>query len=253
MAKIGFFGCKPYDFDFITAALNRIPEADRFDVELFPELLTSSTAYLAEGCIGVCIFVQDNLDRDCIQQLNDLHVKLILCRCSGYNMVDLKAASECGMVVCYVPWYSPYSVAEFAVGLVLSITRQIHTAASRTKMGNFSIETLEGVDVHKKVVGVIGTGQTGSIFAKLMLAFGCKVIAHDPIEKTELKKLGIQYVTLDTIYTKSDFISLHLPLLPETRYMISDEAISKMKNGVYLINISRGAIIDNRALIRGLR
>ncbi len=179
--------------------------------------------------------------------------RMIALRCAGYNNVDLAKAQELGIHVARVPAYSPYAVAEHAAGLILTLNRKYHKAYNRVREGNFSIEGLLGFDLHGKTVGVIGTGKIGQLFAKIMHGFGCQILAYDVHPAEECAKLGAKYVPLDELFAKSDIISLHCPLLPATKHLIDEEAIAKMKPGAMLINTSRGALINTKAAIEGLK
>lgn len=210
--------------------------------------LTSSSAGLAQGKEIACSFANDKLDRDCLKVLKDCGIKLIALRCAGFNQVDLKVASELGILVVRVPAYSPYAVAEHAVALLLTLNRKTNRAYNRVKELNFSLEGLMGFDLHGKTVGVIGLGKIGEVFANIMNGFGCNVLAYD---KNPSDKFNM--VELDEILKKSDIISLHVPLVPETEHLIDSEAFSKMKDGVIIINTGRGRLIDSKALIESLK
>ncbi|MBR2999971.1 MAG: 2-hydroxyacid dehydrogenase, partial [Oscillospiraceae bacterium] len=203
---------------------------------------------LAKGCDVVCVFVNDTVNEAVIDKLYEFGVKMVALRCAGYNNVDLQRAYGKVHVV-HVPAYSPYAVAEHAAALLLTSIRRIHKAYNRTRESNFSLNGLTGFDLHGKTVGVIGTGKIGRIFIDICRGFGMSVIAYD---KFPAKDSGIEYVTLDELFKRSDIISLHCPLTDETRHMIDQDAIFKMKEGVVIINTSRGALIDTEALLGGL-
>jgi len=215
--------------------------------------LTRQTVSLAEGHEAVCIFVNDTADATVVQELSRLGVKYIALRCSGFNNVDLEKAEELGIPVVRVPAYSPHAVAEHAVGLILSLNRRYHRAYNRVREQNFSLDGLLGFDVHGKRVGVIGTGRIGQIFAGLMQGFGCEVMAYDLYPNDELKKQGVRYVSLDELYERAHIISLHCPLNRDTYHIINPESLSKMNDGVMIVNTSRGALIDTAAVIDGLK
>ena len=215
--------------------------------------LTRQTVSLAEGHEAVCIFVNDTADATVVQELSRLGVKYIALRCSGFNNVDLEKAEELGIPVVRVPAYSPHAVAEHAVGLILSLNRRYHRAYNRVREQNFSLDGLLGFDVHGKRVGVIGTGRIGQIFAGLMQGFGCEVMAYDLYPNDELKKQGVRYVSLDELYERAHIISLHCPLTRDTYHIINPESLSKMSDGVMIVNTSRGALIDTAAVIDGLK
>jgi len=219
----------------------------------FEPRLTHQTAKLATGFDVVCSFVNDRLDRETLEVLNAGGVRLVALRSAGFNHVDLQAAAALGLPVVRVPEYSPYAVAEHAVALVLALDRKIHRAHARIREGNFSLDGLLGSDLHGKTVGLVGTGRIGGVAARIFRGFGCRVLAHDLKPQPELVALGVEYVALDRLYSQSDIISLHVPLTPATRHMIEDDVLARMKPGVMLINTSRGALIDSRALIAALK
>ncbi len=216
--------------------------------------LLKDTAALASGFDAVCSFANDKVDRAAINILKAGGVKLIALRSAGFNHVDLTAAKEAGIRVVRVPAYSPYSVAEHAVALILSLNRKTPRAYQRVREGNFSLEGLVGFDLHGKTVGVVGAGRIGSAFARIMAGFGCKVLAFDPKPSAELsQQCGLQYVSFSDLLQSSDILSLHLPLTPQTRHLINDEAFGQMKKGAMLINTGRGGLVDTSALIRALK
>ena len=211
--------------------------------------LNEDTVELARGFDAVCVFVNDTVDAEIIEKLYEYGVKLIALRCAGYNNVDVHAAFGKIHVV-HVPAYSPYAVAEHAIALLLTSVRRIHKAYNRTREFNFSLNGLTGFDFHGKTVGVIGTGKIGRIFIDICRGFGMKVIAYDLFPA---KDSGLDYVSLDELFEKSDIISLHCPLTDETRHLIGYEAIKKMKKGVVIVNTSRGGLIDTEALVAGIK
>lgn len=215
--------------------------------------LTKQTAALANGFDVVCSFVNDRLDRETLAELGKGGVRLIALRSAGYNHVDLDAASTLGIPVVRVPEYSPYAVAEHAVALVLALDRKIHRAHARVREGNFSLDGLLGSDLHGKTVGVVGTGRIGAVAAHIFRGFGCRVLAYDLEPRSGLVALGVEYTTLEALYTESDVITLHVPLTPSTHHMLDAAALERVKPGVMLINTSRGALIDSRALIAALK
>ncbi|MEG0664385.1 MAG: 2-hydroxyacid dehydrogenase, partial [Clostridia bacterium] len=242
MKKLAFFDTKPYDklwFD----KLNK-----NYEINYFESKLSSKTVQLANGFDAVCAFVNDDLDKDVIKTLCDLGVKIIAMRCAGYSNVDFKQAFEKINVV-RVPAYSPYAVAEHAMGLLLSINRKLHKAYNRTRDFNFSIVGLSGIDLRGKTAGIIGTGKIGKVFIEVCKGFGMNVIAYDPRPD---EKANINYVSLDELFAKSDVISLHCPLTETTKYILSEDAFKKMKKGVFIINTSRGALIDTASLLDAL-
>ena len=245
MLKVAFYDTKEYDrpsFEYY-GGLHQIEF-------LFLETkLNENTVELAKGCDAVCVFVNDTVNEKVIEKLHSFGVKLIALRSAGYNNVDVRAAYRRVHVV-HVPAYSPYSVAEHAMALLLTSVRRIHKAYNRTREFNFSLNGLTGFDLHGKTVGVIGTGKIGRIFIDICRGFGMKVVAFD---RFPAQDAGIEYVSLDRLFEVSDVISLHCPLTDETRHMIGREAISKMKKGVVIINTSRGGLIDAEALLEGIK
>jgi len=214
--------------------------------------LTGATAALASGFPAVCIFVNDQAHREVVNLLHEGGTRLIALRCAGFNNVDLLAAAELGISVVRVPAYSPYSVAEHTVGLILALNRKIHRAYARVREGNFALEGLLGFDIHRRTVGVIGTGRIGEIVARILTGFGCEVLGTDLVEKDYLKPI-VRYVALEELAAESDIITLHCPLTPGTHHIINAETVALMKDGVMLINTSRGGLIDTRALIPALK
>jgi D-lactate dehydrogenase len=247
--RIAVFDTRRHDRE----ALLHASSADPHELTFFEPRLTEQTASLASGFDAVCSFVNDRVDRAAIEILRDEGVRLIALRSAGYNHVDLDAAAENGITVVRVPEYSPHAVAEHAVTLVLALDRKIHRAYARVREGNFSVDGLLGFDLHGKTVGLVGTGRIGAAAAHIFDGFGCHVVAFDLRPDPELVALGVEYVALDELYTRSDVISLHVPLTPSTRHMIDAKALARMKPEVVLINTGRGALIDTRALITALK
>jgi len=228
--------------------------SDRAIDAQFEEIhLNATTAALAQGFDAVCVFVNERVDREVIDQLSSCGVKVIALRCAGYNNVDLEAAKQASIAVVRVPAYSPYAVAEHAVALLLGLNRHIHKAYNRVREGNFSLDGLVGFDLHGKTVGVIGTGEIGQVFCRILTGFGARVIAFDPNQSVQCLELGVEYVDLQRLYQESDVISLHCPLTPTTHHLINAGAINQMKPGVTLINTSRGGLVDTQAVIKGLK
>lgn len=216
--------------------------------------LKKDTAILANGFDGVCCFVNDDLNRKVLKIIAKAGVRLVLLRCTGFNNVDLKAAETFGLTVMRVTRYSPYAVAEFAVGLVLALDRKIHRAYNRVREENLLLDGLLGFDLHGKTVGIIGTGKIGTIAGQIFAqGFGCRVLACDIHKNKAVLEYGGEYVNLEELLKKSDIVSLHVPLTPETKYMINVKSLSLIKKGAILINTSRGALIDTKALIKSLR
>lgn len=228
-------------------------EKSHHEITFFETRLTGQSANMAAGFPCICAFVNDRLDRNTLQILSSNGTKLIALRSAGFNHVDLKAAQEFGLKVVRVPEYSPHAVAEHAIALILSLNRKIHRAYNRVRESNFSLEDLVGFDLFKKSVGLVGTGRIGSVLAKILTGFGCEVLAHDIIQDPKLVELGVQYVTLNELLSKSDIISLHVPLTPQTHHLIDEKALSMTKSGVMIINTGRGALINTKALIQFLK
>jgi D-lactate dehydrogenase len=201
----------------------------------------------------VCIFVNDQLDAHTIEKLAQAGTRLIALRCAGFNNVDVAAAEKHGIRVARVPAYSPHSVAEHTVALLLTVNRKVHRAYARVREGNFALGGLLGFDVHGKTVGIIGTGKIGTIVAELLKGFGCSLLAHDVYENPTCEQMGVRYTSLQELFTESDIITLHCPLNPQTNHLIDESALQQMRRGVVLINTSRGALIDTRAVIEGLK
>ncbi len=248
--KVAVFSTKPYDRQVLEVA-NYDHE---HDLVFFEVPLNRKTARLATGFPAVCVFVNDQLDAVTLEILAGHGTKLVALRCTGFNNVDLKTATSLGMAVVRVSAYSPYSVAEFAVGLILTLNRRFHKAYNRVREGNFALEGLVGFDLHGRTVGVIGTGKIGLIFAQIMQGFGCHILGYDLYPNPKFEVAGVaKYATLPEVFAQSDIISLHCPLTPETHHLINETAIAHMKRGVMLINTSRGGLIDTQAVTDALK
>lgn len=247
--KIAFFSTKPYDRKFFDIA----NESFGHEITYFETRLRRETLKLAEGYDCVCVFVNDHVDASVLIALSALGVKLIALRCAGFNNVDINSAKELGVTVARVPAYSPYAVAEHTVGLMLALNRKVYWANSRVKEGNFSLDGLLGFDMRTRTVGLVGTGKIGECVANILNGFGCKIIAYDKFENQACLELGVNYVSRDELFAQSDILSLHCPLFKDTHHLIDMDAIAKMKKGVMIINTSRGALIDSRAAIEGLK
>lgn len=243
--KIAFFDAKDYDEN----SFNKANTEEKYEIRYFDTKLSEDTCKLAEGADVVCIFVNDMVNEAVIDKLVAMNIKLIALRCAGYNNVNIEYAYGKIHVV-RVPAYSPYAVAEHAMALLMTSVRRIHKAYNRTKDFNFSLSGLTGFDLHGKTVGVVGTGKIGRIFVDICNGFGMHVIAYD---KFPAKDSGIEYVSLEDLWKRSDIISFHCPLTDENHHMVNPEAIDKMKKGVVLINTSRGALIDSEALLEGIK
>jgi len=246
--KVAIFSAKKYDREFLSAA-----NGSRHELRFFESHLNETTASLAAGFGAVCVFVNDHVNAAVIATLASLGVRLVALRCAGYNNVDRKAASKHGITVVRVPGYSPYAVAEHTIGLMLALNRKLHRAYNRVREGNFALDGLLGFDMHGKTVGVIGTGQIGTAVVKILTGLACPTLAFDLIPNETCRSLGVPYVDLNELFAESDIITLHCPLTPDNKYMINDAAIARMKNGVMVINTSRGALLDTLSIIEALK
>lgn len=248
--RIAMFSTKPYDRRSFEE--RNVPHAH--EITYFEPRLSTQTASLADGFPAVCLFVNDEANADVIERLAQGGTRLIALRCAGFNNVDLAAAERHGIAVVRVPAYSPHAVAEFTVGLLLSLVRNIHRAYQRTRENNFALDGLLGFDLHGKTVGVIGTGKIGAIVARILLTgFGCRVLAADPYPDEELVGLGLRYGEPRDVIAASDLVTLHCPLTPETHHLLDAAEFALMKRGAMVVNTSRGAILDAEAAIEALK
>lgn len=247
--RIAFFGTKPYDTIWFQK-LNE--EKYHNEIKFLHPRLTEDTVSLANGFDAVCTFVNDKMDKEVLEKLNDYQIKLLLLRCAGYNNVDVKAAKKLGITILRVPAYSPEAVAEHAITLALTANRRIPRAYSKVRDNDFSLSGLIGVNLHKKIAGVVGTGKIGVAMVHILKGFGMKVLAYDIHENPELKEL-VTYVSFDELLEHSDLISLHCPLTKETHHMICKKTIEKMKPDVILVNTSRGGLVNTEDLIEGIK
>lgn len=246
--RVALFSSREYDEASMEAALERRAqhlgksvESLPYTFDFFDTALNAKTAALAADYDGTCTFVNDNLGSDTLKWLHKhSKVKLLLLRCAGYNNVDLPLAGSIGFTVANVPSYSPYSVAEHAVALCMAINRKVHVAHKRTREFNFSLSGLVGFDMHGKTVGIVGTGKIGSCAARIFLGFGCRVLAYNRTECSRLKALGVEFMSLEEMLPHCDVISLHAPLLPSTKHLMNENTLGLCKQGVILINTSRG-------------
>jgi D-lactate dehydrogenase len=247
--KIVFFDSKPY-MEEIFKKQNRY----NYSIQFFEARLLPDTVSLAVGSKVACIFVNDIVNKCVVEELQSMGVEMLALRSAGYNNVDLDACKCHGISVARVPAYSPYAVAEHAVALIMTLNRKVHRANNRIREGNFSLSGLVGFDIHGKTAGIIGPGRIGKCLINILAGFGCRLLTYARHRDKELEnQTGVRFVSLDKLLTESDIISLHIPLTPETRYIINKEAINKMKKGVMLINTGRGALIDTKALLEGLK
>ncbi|CFQ53395.1 2-hydroxyacid dehydrogenase [Yersinia similis] len=247
--KLAVYSTKQYDRKY----LELVNKDFGFELEFFDFLLTPKTAKMAEGCQAVCLFVNDDGCREVLTELATIGVKILALRCAGFNNVDLEAAKELGIQVVRVPAYSPEAVAEHTVGMMLSLNRRIHRAYQRTRDANFSLEGLIGFNMHNRTAGIIGTGKIGVATMRILKGFGMRLLAFDPYPSEQALELGAEYVDLKTLYAKSDVISLHCPMTPENHHLLNKQSFDQMKDGVMIINTSRGGLIDSTAAIDALK
>jgi D-lactate dehydrogenase len=246
--KLAVFSTKPYDKHYF----EMYREGYKVDFTFYEAALDATTANLAEGFDSVCVFVNDIIDEKTINILAFHGIQLIALRCAGYNNVAIDCAKNHSIKVVRVPAYSPDAVAEHAIALILTLNRKTHKAYNRVRESNFSLNNLIGFNLHGKTVGIIGTGKIGATFCKVIQGFGCKVVAYDTYESVDLKTTGVAYKTLEEVFNVSDIISLHCPLLPETKHLINKKTLEQMKDGVMIINTSRGALINTADAIDAL-
>ena len=247
--RVIFFSSQTYDCDSFLAR----PQADEFELHFQPARLCLDTAPLAQRHEVVCAFLNDDLSAPVLEQLAAGGSRLIALRSAGYNHVDLDAATRLGLCVVHVPAYSPHAVAEHAVALILALNRRLHRAYNRTREGDFSLHGLTGFDLVGKTVGVVGTGQIGATFAKIMAGFGCQLLAYDPVPNPELLALGARYLSLPELLAQSRIISLHCPLTADTHHLINRDRLAHLQPGAMLINTGRGGLVDTPALIDALK
>jgi D-lactate dehydrogenase len=247
--KIAVFSTKSYDRHYF----DKFNTEGQHQLTYFETSLNYDTTNLTIGFEGVCVFVNDKIDKKTVENLSQNGIELIALRCAGFNNIDLEATKANNIKVVRVPAYSPQAVAEHAVALILTLNRKTHKVYNRVRESNFSLENLTGFNLFGKTIGVIGTGQIGAVFCQIMIGFGCKVIAYDVKESEELKSKGVDYQSLDKILSNSDIISLHCPLTPETQHIFDNIAFSKIKKGAMLINTSRGGLIKTLDVIEALK
>ncbi|MBS1744838.1 MAG: 2-hydroxyacid dehydrogenase [Bacteroidetes bacterium] len=247
--KITFFSTKPYDKD----SFNNANASYNFEFEFFETHLGPHSVEMVKNAAAVCVFVNDNLNRSVLEALAAKNVKIVALRCAGFNNLDMEAAKELGIRVCRVPAYSPQAVAEHALAMIMTLNRKTHKAYNRVREQNFSLQGLLGFDVNGKTVGVIGTGNIGKAFIRIMLGMGCRIVAFDKYPDKALEATGVNYLPLEDVLRQSDIISLHCPLTDDTFHLIKKETIDLMKKGVMIINTGRGKLIDTRAAIDALK
>ena len=246
--RVAVFSAKNYDREFLEGA-----NTSHYELRYFEPQLNEETASLAAGFGIVCVFVNDRVNASVMEKLAALGVRLIALRCAGYNNVDLTAAAQHHITVVRVPGYSPHAVAEHTIGLILALNRKLPRAYNRVREGNLALDGLLGFDIFGKTAGLIGTGKIGSVVAHILTGFGCRILAFDPMPNETCRALGVRYVKLDELLTQSDIITLHCPLTPDNKHMIDATALRMMRDGVMLINTSRGALIDTLAVIEALK
>ncbi len=245
--KIVFFSTQPYDKTFFTQF-----NTENYDLVFLETPLDDQTVELAAGAAAVCAFVNDKITAAVFEKLAGHGIKIVALRCAGFNNVDLEAAKLNGIRVCRVPAYSPEAVAEHAVAMLLTLNRKTHKAYNRVREQNFSLHGLLGYNIHGKTIGIIGTGNIGKAFAKIMLGFGCRVLAFDIIANKDLEAIGVEYHPLMEVL-KADIVSLHSPLNEQTKHLMNETTFAMMKKGAVLINTSRGGLIDTKAVIKSLK
>ena len=247
--KIAVFSTKPYDRSYLDVANETLGH----ELVYFEAKLDHKTVPLAQGFPGVCVFVNDVVDAHVLLQLQSGGTNLLALRSAGFNHVDLKAADQLGFSVVRVPAYSPHAVAEHTIALLMTLNRKTHRAYNRVRDGNFSLDGLLGFDLYGLTVGVVGTGKIGQATAHIFNGFGCKLLGYDLYPNDECKALGMEYTELDDLFRRSDIITLHAPLTPDTYHLVNGDTIGLMKRGVTILNTSRGALIDAQAVLVGLK
>jgi D-lactate dehydrogenase len=247
--KVAVFSAKSYDRQFLEVA----NLTHGHELLFLEPRLTEMTAALAAGCQAICVFINDKLDASTVKAIADQGVQLIALRSAGFNHVDLKAAAALGLTVVRVPAYSPYAVAEHTVALILALNRKLYRAYNRVRDDNFSLEGLMGFDLHGSTVGIVGTGKIGQCFAQIMQGFGCRLLAYDVQPNAHCESLGVEYVALSVLFAQSDVVSLHCPLTPQTHHLVNADSLALVKEGMMLINTSRGGLLDTLAVIEGIK
>lgn len=250
--KIAVYSSKPYEKPFIDAA-NADGAGAGHELIYLDARLSPTTTDLARGVPVVSIFVGDDASAPVLRALHAGGTRLLALRSAGFNHVDVAEAERLGLAVARVPAYSPYAVAEHAVGLMLTLNRKFHRAYARVREQNFALDGLMGFDMHGKTAGVVGTGKIGEATCAILRGFGCRVLAFDPVKNPACVAMGVEYVPLERLYAASDIVTLHCPLTPQTKHLVNAAALAAMKPGVMLINTSRGAVVDSRALIAALK
>ena len=247
--RVAVFSTHAFDREFFDAA-NR---THGLHLDYFEPRLAAATAPLAAGYPAVCAFVNDDLHAGVLETLAHGGTRLLALRSAGFNHVDVDAAKRLGLTGARVPAYSPHAVAEHTAAMILALNRKIYRAYARVREMNFALDGLLGSDLNGRTAGIVGTGKIGSVVARILAGFGCRLLASDVAEDPDCLALGVRYVALGTLWEGSDIITLHAPLTPQTRHMVDAQAIERMKRGVMIVNTSRGALIDTRAAIAGLK
>ncbi|MCX8601041.1 MULTISPECIES: 2-hydroxyacid dehydrogenase [unclassified Gilliamella] len=247
--RVAVFSSKHYDKEYLEIANKKF----KFDLEFYEHKLSHKTAVTAQDYDAVCVFVNDEVNKQVLQKLAHYGVKILALRCAGFDNVDLAEAKKLGITVVRVPAYSPEAVAEHAVALMMTLNRRTHKAYQRTRDANFSLDGLTGFNMHNRTAGVIGTGKIGLAVIRILKGFGMHILAHDPYPNDAAVQLGAKYVELDELYANSDVITLHCPMSPENYHLLNKESFNKMKNGVMIINTSRGGLLDSTAAIDALK
>lgn len=250
--KTAVFSARPYDRRFLEEANARDHSGQGFEFAYFDVALDASTAGLAQGFDAVCVFVNDRLDAPVLNALNALGIRAVLLRCAGFNNVDIATAGKLGLFVARVPAYSPEAVAEHALALIMTLNRQTHRAYNRVREGNFMLDGLLGRTLHGKTAGIVGTGKIGLATARILHGMGCTVLGFDPYPSPAFDAFG-ESVSLETLLARSDIVSLHCPLTPQTHHLINEESLGLMKPGAMLVNTSRGALVNTDAVVRALK
>lgn len=247
--EVAFFSAKHFE----RVAFDRHNAGTGHVLHYIESHLNPKTAVMAKGMQAVCAFVSDALDAETLATLAAGGTRLIALRSAGFNHVDLPAATRLGIKVVRVPAYSPNAIAEHTLGLMLCLNRKIHKAYARVREGNFSLEGLVGFDLANRCVGVVGTGLIGSLVARSLVGLGCKVVAHDPQVRADLQAIGVTYLSKEALLEQSDVITLHCPLVPQTRHLIDATSLARMRQGAMLVNTGRGALVDTKAVIGALK
>jgi len=247
--KIDFFSAKPYDITFFEKSNIQY----QHELVFHEYTLNNETVEHIKNTRCICVFVNDKLNANVLEQLHKKGVRLIALRCAGFNNIDIAVADRLGITVVRVPAYSPESIAEHSIALMLSLSRHVHKAYNRVRESNFSLQGLLGFELHNATVGIVGTGQIGTALAKILTGFGGNIIACDPSPSNECISIGVQYVNFKTLCQQADVISLHCPLTPDSHHLINSKTLKDMKENVMLINTSRGAVIDSNAVIASLK